>query len=74
MAPSEKIQVVVDENVHGVLVKMGNAGLRGKSKSEVAYTILEEWIWHNQADLERNGIFYRRRQKSARRGESTRPR
>ncbi|MGA2240851.1 MAG: hypothetical protein ABSH11_02280 [Verrucomicrobiota bacterium] len=55
-APSKKIQVVVDENVHGVLTKMGAAGLRGKSTSEVAYKILDEWIWHNQEKLVQNGI------------------
>ena len=55
-APSKKIQVVVDENVYNVLTKMGDAGLRGKSRSEVAYKILDEWLWHNQEKIIANGI------------------
>jgi len=58
-APSKKIQVVVDENVFSVLTRMGEAGLRGKTTSEVAYKILDEWIWHNQEKLKSNGISYR---------------
>jgi hypothetical protein len=58
-APSKKIQVVVDETVYGVLAKMSDAGLRGKSVSEVAYKILDEWIWHNQEKLIANGISFR---------------
>jgi hypothetical protein len=59
-APSQKIQVVVDENVFSVLTKMGNAGLRGKSTSEVAYKILDEWIWHNHDKLVANGISFKK--------------
>jgi hypothetical protein len=55
-APSKKIQVVVDQNVYNVLTKMGIKGLRGKSRSEVAYTILDEWLWHNQEKIMANGI------------------
>ena len=62
-APSRKIQVVVDENVYGVLTKMSDAGLRGKSISEVAYKILDEWIWHNQEKLIANGISFRTKSK-----------
>ena len=58
-APSKKIQVVVDENVYGVLAKMSDAGLRGKTVSEVAYKILDEWIWHNQEKLIANGISFK---------------
>lgn len=58
MAASRKLQVVVDENVYGVLTKMGDAGLRGKSKSEVAYKILDEWLWHNQEKLMAHGISF----------------
>lgn len=58
-APSKKIQVVVDENVFCVLTRMGEVGLRGKTTSEVAYKILDEWIWHNQEKLKSNGISYR---------------
>jgi hypothetical protein len=57
-APSKKIQVVVDENVFSVLTRMGEVGLRGKTTSEVAYKILDEWIWHNQEKLKSNGISY----------------
>jgi hypothetical protein len=62
-APSRKIQVVVDETVYGVLDKMSDAGLRGKSISEVAYKILDEWIWHNQEKLIANGISCRTKSK-----------
>jgi len=62
-APSKKIQVVVDETVYGVLAKMSDAGLRGKSVSEVAYRILDEWVWHNQDKLIANGISCRRKAK-----------
>ena len=60
---SRKIQVVVDETVYGVLAKMSDAGLRGKTVSEVAYKILEEWIWHNQEKLIANGISFRTKSK-----------
>jgi hypothetical protein len=56
-APSEKIQAVVDENVHRVLTQMSEVGLRGKTVSEVVYKILEEWTWHNQEKLEGHGIY-----------------
>jgi hypothetical protein len=62
-AASKKIQVVVDETVYRVLAKMGDAGLRGKSVSEVAYRILDEWIWHNQEKLIANGISCRTKTK-----------
>ena len=62
-APSRKIQVVVDENVYRILTKMSDAGLRGKSISEVAYKILDEWIWHNQEKLIANGIPFRTKSK-----------
>jgi len=55
-AESKKIQVVVDETVYGVLSRMAADGLRGKTLSEVAYRILDEWIWHNQTLLSQNGI------------------
>jgi hypothetical protein len=55
-APSQRIQVIADENVYRILTEMGQAGLRGKSRSEVAYKILEEWIWNNQEKLRDNGI------------------
>jgi len=55
-APSKRIQVITDENVFRILTQMGKLGLRGKSTSEVAYKILDEWIWHNQENLGRNGI------------------
>ena len=60
-ASSKKLQAVVDENVYRVLTEMGDAKLRGKNLSEVAYNILEEWTWDNQADLERHGIFLTKR-------------
>jgi hypothetical protein len=56
-APSEKIQAVVDENVHRVVTQMSDVGLRGKTVSEVVYKILEEWTWHNQEKLESHGIY-----------------
>jgi hypothetical protein len=63
-ATSKKIQVVVDETVYGVLAKMSDAGLRGKTVSEVAYKILDEWIWHNQEKLIANGISCRSKRKT----------
>jgi hypothetical protein len=56
-APSEKIQSVVDENVHRVVTQMSEIGLRGKTVSEVVYKILEEWTWNNQEKLEGRGIY-----------------
>ncbi len=63
-AKSQRIQVVVDQNVYNVLEKMGDAGLRGKSVSEVAYKILDEWIWHNQDKLVENGITLREKKEN----------
>jgi hypothetical protein len=56
-ANSKKLQVVIDENLFRVITEMGDAKLRGKNRSEVAYNILEEWTWQNQERLERHGIF-----------------
>jgi len=53
---SRKIQVVVDENVHNVLKQMSDANLRGSTISQVAYKILDEWIWHNHSQLKDWGI------------------
>jgi len=64
-AQSRKIQVVVDQNVYTVLESMSDAGLRGKTVSEVAYKILDEWIWHNQDKLSENGISLKQNKKSA---------
>jgi hypothetical protein len=56
-AQSKKLQAVVDENVHRVIAEMSDAGLRGKTDSEVVYKILEEWIWNNQEKLKEHGIY-----------------
>jgi hypothetical protein len=56
-ANSKKLQAVIDENLFRVLTEMGDAKLRGKGRSEVAYNILEEWTWDNQEKLERHGIY-----------------
>jgi hypothetical protein len=53
---SQKIQVVVDANVYSMLTQMADASIRGKSRSEVAYKILDEWLWANQEKLAANGI------------------
>jgi hypothetical protein len=65
-ANSERLQAIIDENLFRVLTEMGDAKLRGKNRSEVAYNILEEWTWNNQEKLERHGIYLtnkRRRKK-----------
>jgi hypothetical protein len=51
-----KIQVSVDKTTDAVLRQLVPVGLRGKNKSEVAYGIIREWIWHNQEQLQRSGI------------------
>lgn len=51
-----KVQVYVDEATDRVLDQMITIGLRGKTKSEVAYGIIREWIWANQDKLAANGI------------------
>jgi hypothetical protein len=51
-----KIQVTVDRNIHGILTQMKDAGLRGGTVSQIAYTILDEWIWHNNSQLKDRGI------------------
>lgn len=62
-ARSKRIQVISDNNVHRILTEMGKAGLRGKSTSEVAYTILDEWLWHNQDKLKSSGISFSAKKK-----------
>lgn len=52
-----RLQAIIDENLHRILTEMGGAKLRGKGRSEVAYNILEEWVWNNQEKLERHKIF-----------------
>lgn len=56
MAASKKIQVTVDDNLYRVLKEMADANLRGKTQSEVAYNILEEWVWDNQEKLKSQKI------------------
>jgi hypothetical protein len=51
-----KIQSVVDETVHRVLTQMSDRHLRGTTISEVASTIIDEWIWHNNSQLKDRGI------------------
>ena len=52
-----KLQVSIDENLYRILTEMGDAKLRGKNRSEVAYNILEEWTWDNQEKLKENKIY-----------------
>ena len=52
----EKIQVSVDQTTHHVLLKMSDKHLRGHGISQIAGTILEEWVWNNQKLLRENGI------------------
>ncbi len=56
-ANSKRLQAIIDENLYRVLTEMGDAKLRGKNRSEVAYNILEEWQWNNQEKLESHGIY-----------------
>ncbi len=51
-----KIQVVIGETIDRVLTQMKERHLRGTSKSEVASSILDEWIWHNDRQLTARGI------------------
>ena len=51
-----KIQVSVDKTTDVILRGLVPVGLRGKNKSEVAYGIIREWIWHNQDQLQRSGV------------------
>jgi hypothetical protein len=51
-----KIQVSVDKTTDSVLAQLVPIGLRGKNKSEVAYGIIREWIWHNQGQLKQSRI------------------
>ena len=53
-----KIQVVIGETVNRVLTQMDERHLRGTSVSEIASSIIDEWIWHNQEKLKSNGISY----------------
>jgi acyl-CoA hydrolase len=52
-----KLQVSIDENLYRILTEMGDAKLRGKNRSEVAYNILEEWTWDNQEKLKEHKIY-----------------
>lgn len=58
-----KIQVSVDKSTDAVLKLLVPMGVRGKNKSEVAYGIIREWIWHNQENLNRSGISVKQKQK-----------
>jgi hypothetical protein len=53
---TKKIQVSVDKITDSILMRLVPVGLRGKNKSEVAYGIIREWIWHNQEQLKQSGI------------------
>jgi hypothetical protein len=55
-AGTKKLQVYVDETTDRVLAELSPVGIRGKNKSEVAYGIIREWIWHNQEYLKNCGI------------------
>ena len=47
---------MVDRNVHRVLNEMAGKEIRGTTASEVAYKILEEWIWNNSDRLRQMNI------------------
>ncbi len=51
-----KLQLSIDEVSDRLLQRMSNVGLFGKNRVEVASWVIRQWIWHNQADLERLGI------------------
>jgi hypothetical protein len=57
-----KIQVSVDKTTDAILKQLVTVGIRGKNKSEIAYGIVREWLWHNQDNLSRNGIVVKRKQ------------
>lgn len=52
----DKIQAYVDQTTYKVLLKMSDRHLRGHGLSQIAGTILEEWVWNNQKLLRENGI------------------
>jgi hypothetical protein len=67
---SMRLQATINENLFRVLTEMGDIQLRGKDRSEVAYNILEQWVWDNELKLEHHGIFLTPKSRSKKRPKS----
>lgn len=61
---SERVQLSVSDNVDRILREVAGVGILGKTKTEVAMRIVTDWIWANEARLQRQNISLRSKAKS----------
>jgi len=51
-----RLQVKVDLTTERIIRDMVRLSIHGTSRSEVAASIIRQWLWQNQAQLRENGI------------------
>jgi len=51
-----RLQVKVDRTTERIIRDMVRLSIHGTSRSEVAASIIRQWLWQNQAQLRENGI------------------
>jgi hypothetical protein len=60
---TKRLELSVSENARRVLDEVADLGILGKTGTEVATGIVNNWIWDNEGRLSREGIRLGRRTK-----------
>lgn len=53
---SAKVYPSLDGNTHRILEELIGVGIFGRTKSEIAASIIRTWIWENEEKLKRHGV------------------
>ena len=53
---TKRLELSISENARRVLDKVADLGILGKTGTEVAIGIVNNWIWNNEGRLSREGI------------------
>ena len=53
---SARVQLSISKNVDRILEEVAEIGILGKTKTEVATSIVTDWIWSNEDRLLRQDI------------------
>lgn len=53
---TKRLELSISENARRVLDKVADLGILGKTGTEVATGIVNNWIWNNEGRLSREGI------------------
>jgi hypothetical protein len=53
---TERVQMSLSDTANGVLERLAEIGILGKTKAEIATRIVTDWVWQNEDRLARQGI------------------